>query len=240
MTTPQLENGYTRIANEILEALAKINLSPYETRIIFIIWRKTYGYQKPEDWISWSQLKELTGISPPHISRTLRRLFERKIVTKNGNKLGFNKDYKGYCELPKLVTVTSRGNSVTSRGKIVTCTGRHKRNYTKETITKERKEIYKEKKLKYLNFVFLTAKEYLKLKDELGEIETNEWIERVNDYIGSTGKKYKSHYFTILNWNRKEKKGNMTRAERRNIEGEKAFMEKHKEDILKELKEGGR
>lgn len=25
-------------------------------------------------------------------------------------------------------------------------------------------------------------------------------IERLNNYIGSTGKKYRSHYHTILNW----------------------------------------
>ena len=33
---------------------------------------------------------------------------------------------------------------------------------------------------------------------------TKDFIERLNNYIGSTGKRYKSHYHTILNWYRKD------------------------------------
>ena len=46
MANPQLEDGYTKIANEILEALAGINLSPYEGRALFFLIRKTYGWKK--------------------------------------------------------------------------------------------------------------------------------------------------------------------------------------------------
>ena len=59
-------------------------------------------------------------------------------------------------------------------------------------------------KAKYLDFVLLTEKEHKKLIDQIGEVETKKAIERLNNYIGSTGKKYKSHYFTILNWSRRE------------------------------------
>jgi hypothetical protein len=51
-----------------------------------------------------------------------------------------------------------------------------------------------------LDFVMLTKEEYGKLIDRFGEVETKELIERLNNYIGSTGKIYKSHYFTILNF----------------------------------------
>jgi hypothetical protein len=56
---PQLENGYTQIANELIEALARFNLSPYESRLLWYIARKTYGYQKKTDAISlgWGVLK---------------------------------------------------------------------------------------------------------------------------------------------------------------------------------------
>lgn len=66
-------------------------------------------------------------------------------------------------------------------------------------INKEIKKVYKEK---HFEFVFLTKGEYQKLKDKFGE-DTEERIERLNDYLGSTGKKYKSHYYTILNWSRR-------------------------------------
>lgn len=49
--------------------------------------------------------------------------------------------------------------------------------------------------------VKLTDEEYEKLK----EADLLPYIERLSSYIASKGKKYKSHYATILNWSRKEK-----------------------------------
>ena len=43
MANPQSENGHIDIANEIGEALSRINFSAYESRILWVIWRKTYG-----------------------------------------------------------------------------------------------------------------------------------------------------------------------------------------------------
>ena len=61
------------------------------------------------------------------------------------------------------------------------------------------KDLDKEKD-KYLDFVLLTKKEYQTLCDLFGESQAKSLIEKLNNYIGSKGKKYKSHYFTILNW----------------------------------------
>jgi phage replication O-like protein O len=113
----QVENGYTRIANELVEALASTYLSPYEWQVLMAIFRKTYGYNKKSDWIANSQLSELTGIYKAHISRTTKKLVERGIVTQTGNRLSFNKDYSSW--LPKQVTikkVTQTGNTVTQMG----------------------------------------------------------------------------------------------------------------------------
>jgi phage replication O-like protein O len=113
----QVENGYTRIANELVEALASTYLSPYEWQVLMAIFRKTYGYNKKSDWIANSQLSELTGIYKAHISRTTKKLVERGIVTQTGNSLSFNKDYSSW--LPKQVTikkVTQTGNTVTQMG----------------------------------------------------------------------------------------------------------------------------
>jgi len=59
-------------------------------------------------------------------------------------------------------------------------------------------------KIKYLDFVYLTKEEYKKLEEKLGKSKTKYYIEKLNYYIGSKGKKYKSHYFTILNWSTNE------------------------------------
>jgi hypothetical protein len=65
------------------------------------------------------------------------------------------------------------------------------------------KEIKNNNKKRYLEFVFFTEDEYKKLVEKFGS-GTKNWIERLNNYIGSKGKKYKSHYHTILAWDKKE------------------------------------
>jgi len=67
----------------------------------------------------------------------------------------------------------------------------------------------KNKKQKYMDFVFLTETEHTSLVNKLWLTKTNYWIDRLNSYIGQIGvasasKKYKSHYFTILNRDRRE------------------------------------
>lgn len=60
-----------------------------------------------------------------------------------------------------------------------------------------------ENKRIYADYVLLTDKEYQELIERLGLSECISWIEKLNNYIGSKGKKYKSHYHTILSWQRK-------------------------------------
>ncbi len=71
------------------------------------------------------------------------------------------------------------------------------------TIPKKEEGVGEEKKsdkTKFLEFVELKDEELKKLIDKLGEKNTQIWIERLNNYIGSKGKKYLSHYHTILTW----------------------------------------
>lgn len=62
----------------------------------------------------------------------------------------------------------------------------------------------KDKEDLYGEFVRLEKVEYERLVDRLGEPSTLDYIDRLNNYIGSSGKKYKSHYHTILQWVRKD------------------------------------
>ena len=56
----------------------------------------------------------------------------------------------------------------------------------------------------FLDFVRLSEAEYAKLVEQFSETGVKERIARLNDYIGSKGVKYKSHYYTILTWARKD------------------------------------
>ncbi|OLS39109.1 replication protein [Bacillus sp. MRMR6] len=98
MADVQLEHGYTRIANDILEHIARIKLSPTQYRILFLVWRCTYGFQKKEHDMSLSFISEGTGLDKRNIRRELKVLEDKKIIhqnIKNGSyrKLSFNKNY---------------------------------------------------------------------------------------------------------------------------------------------------
>jgi phage replication O-like protein O len=95
--SPQTEDGHIDIANEIGEALARLNLSAYESRILWVIWRKTYGWHKKVDCISFTQFEKATGLHRRHVQRTIKKLIERNIIASTGYSrilsYGFQKDY---------------------------------------------------------------------------------------------------------------------------------------------------
>ena len=145
MASPQIEDGYTKIANELLEAFCRTNFNAYQRRVLDALIRKTYGYNKKQDWLSVSQIVEITGLKKQHISRAKSELVARKVVTQVGYNLALNKDWSQWQELPNGVT-PHRSNP--TRLQIVTQPGEHKR--------KKEKEIYKEISkniLSYLNEV---------------------------------------------------------------------------------------
>jgi phage replication O-like protein O len=99
MEGPQKENGFTPIANEILENMAKIKLSPTQYRILFVVWRYTYGFNRKEHELSLSFLSTATGCDKRQLQRELKGLEERKVIIqsiKTGayRKIKFNKHHK--------------------------------------------------------------------------------------------------------------------------------------------------
>ncbi len=66
--------------------------------------------------------------------------------------------------------------------------------------TRAREEKNQPQKIKFADFVSLTNAEYEALVAKLGEDGAKRCIEILDNYKGSTGKKYKSDYRTILNW----------------------------------------
>lgn len=108
MSNPQIEDGYTRIANELFEEILRFPFTKREQTIVFAVIRKTYGYNKKADEISLSQLAEITGISKPHISETVTKLVTLNVLLveqgKFAQRIELNKKYKQW--VTKTVTVT--------------------------------------------------------------------------------------------------------------------------------------
>jgi phage replication O-like protein O len=106
LATPQVEDGHIKIANELAMALAKISLTGYENRILWSIIRRTYGWNKKSDRISYSQFEADTGIDHRHTGRTLKSLKTRGIITCSGE--GYNLTYgvqKDYEKWDKFTTI---------------------------------------------------------------------------------------------------------------------------------------
>lgn len=94
MANPQLEDGYTQIANEILENLMRTYLPPNQWQVLLCIIRKTYGFRKKVDWIANCQIVEATGLVKSTVSRALRRLEQQGLINRNGKSIGFQKDWE--------------------------------------------------------------------------------------------------------------------------------------------------
>lgn len=78
----------------------------------------------------------------------------------------------------------------------------------------------KTEKILFLDCVKLTSEEYQKLIEFFGsEEKAMAKIQVLNDYVMSKGKKYASHYHTILNWNRMEKDNKTTSTQFNPLKG---------------------
>jgi phage replication O-like protein O len=149
MNSPQIERGYLRIAsgsedNDILLALIKANLNGTEYQIMLFVIRKTWGYNKKDDWISLSQFQESTGKSRKHIIKAISGLVTKRLLVKK-NILGKtttyspNKDFTLWSTLvTKSTPVTKRlQTSVLSDTRLVTKRLPTKDIYTKDNTTKD-------------------------------------------------------------------------------------------------------
>jgi len=95
--SPKLEDGYTKLANELLDAIIISPFSQHQLRVLLAIMRKTYGFNKKTDDIGLSQLVTMTGIDKADVSRAVSSLTTANVVIRSagqfGHKLSINKHY---------------------------------------------------------------------------------------------------------------------------------------------------
>ncbi|MDP1185268.1 replication protein [Klebsiella pneumoniae] len=95
-----LDDGFTRIANELLEAVMHAGLSQHQLLVFMAVMRKTYGFNKKSDWVSNEQISVLTGILPHKCSAAKSTLVKRGILTQTGRVIGINKAVSEWSSLP--------------------------------------------------------------------------------------------------------------------------------------------
>ncbi|MGI2125556.1 replication protein [Shewanella oncorhynchi] len=85
-----LDDGYLRLSNTLVDALCRTKLSDRESRVVFAVIRRTYGYGKATDWVCLEQLADMTNITTSNICHAIKSLTARDIIIKDGRKVGVN------------------------------------------------------------------------------------------------------------------------------------------------------
>lgn len=85
------DDGYTRIANELLEAVMSADLTARQLKVVLAIIRKTYGFGKKLDRITNTQIALMTGIHHTHVCTAKNEMIAMNIFTSQGNTIGVNK-----------------------------------------------------------------------------------------------------------------------------------------------------
>lgn len=117
-TSPQLEEGHIRIANELYDAILSYPFTGRQLKVVLAIMRKTYGFGKKQDDISASQIGSICGISRTHATSTMNQLAEMNIITKQpgvyGSIVGMNKAYSTWRTSTESVQVSQSSTSTES------------------------------------------------------------------------------------------------------------------------------
>jgi len=196
MANPQLENGYVRIASELIEALARAKFNGTQRRIIDVVIRNTYGYGKKTASLSDGFISRATGIHPKQINREINTLITNNVLYleskgdfTNARIIGLNKNYEAWAGNYLVTTNKNIGtNENIEKGgnekveKVVT-----KPLHNKENVKKNIK-IYPMGSLEMsltLELVMLMRKNNPKVKipDDL-----NKWATEVNKMIRLDGR----------------------------------------------------
>lgn len=177
MASPQKENGYTPIANEILEALARTNLSSGESRILRVVFRKTYGWTKPNDQISLSIFTQMTGMTRRGVCKSISSLVSRRILAREQKGTSFVtkywviKDYDKWLAREQKGTSEQKDTSTREREGILLG---NRKAPTITTIQKQTKQrvAREQKDTREMDFPFLKNESFLSIFTSFLEMRT--------------------------------------------------------------------
>ncbi|WP_072166479.1 replication protein [Erwinia sp. Leaf53] len=85
------DDGFMRVANELTDSILMADLTIRQMKIMLAVMRKTYGFNKPMDRITNTQIAAMTGIHHTHVCSAKRQLIDRGLLVSNGSKIGINK-----------------------------------------------------------------------------------------------------------------------------------------------------
>lgn len=134
-----LDDGYTRIANELLEAVMAADLTARQLKVVLAVIRKTYGFGKKFDRITNTQIAMMTGIHHTHVCKAKNEMIAMNIIISNGQTIGVN---KVISEWNFDISQLSESLAKTANKTLANLANDHKPTQlnTKETIQKKEKK----------------------------------------------------------------------------------------------------
>lgn len=123
---PQLADGYTKIANDLLDAILLCDLTKHEFKITVAIIRKTYGWNKKVAAISVSTFQVMTGIDRRHVARAIKSLIDQGYIGRvEGAKMKYGKPVynywiikKSYCQYGNRTIANTATEAIANRAHI--------------------------------------------------------------------------------------------------------------------------
>ena len=98
--SPQTDEGFVRIANELMDAVLSAGFSQRQLLVLLAIIRKTYGYNKKEDDMSAQQIGKLCNMGRQHVTTILNQLADMNVIHKRPGKygciIGIQKNYSAW------------------------------------------------------------------------------------------------------------------------------------------------
>lgn len=91
-----IDDGYTRFANELLEAIASADLTARQLKVMLAYVRKTYGFNKKTDRIADEQIAQLTGLSRQNVNKAKKELISMNCLFMDGNQIGVNSEISAW------------------------------------------------------------------------------------------------------------------------------------------------
>ncbi|HBE5090112.1 TPA: replication protein [Escherichia coli] len=91
-----IDDGYTRFANELLEAIASADLTARQLKVMLAYVRKTYGFNKKADRIADEQIAQLTGLSRQNVNKAKKELISMNCLFMDGNQIGVNRELSAW------------------------------------------------------------------------------------------------------------------------------------------------
>ena len=149
MASPQKENGYTPIANELLEQIYRRKFSASQLKILLLVIRFTYGFNRTTAKLSNTFIAAGTGMHEITVSKEVGTLLRDNVLKlykkpsfHSSRVIGINKDYeswRNHLELAEVLRVSEIFDRVSETGEFELAEQLTKKeNITKTTIKKEK------------------------------------------------------------------------------------------------------